>query len=65
MPIKLAASILFISLLMYLSNISLVLGGKTAFGLPNLTPFSFAILIPSACLYFILVLSFSATKLNT
>lgn len=40
---------------MYFFNISLVLDGKTTLGLPNSTPFSFAILIPSACLCFILL----------
>ena len=47
-PINLVASILVNFLLIYLSNILMVLGGRIAFGLPNLTPFSFAILIPSA-----------------
>ena len=52
-PIIDAASVLVISWLIYLSNISLVLGGVTTLDLPNQTPFSFAVLIPSVCLSFI------------
>ena len=54
-PIIEAASVFVISCFIYLSKIQSVLGGVTTLGLPNLTPFSFAILIPSACLYAILV----------
>ena len=52
-PINLAAKMLVNSLLIYLSNILIVLCGRVAFGLPNLTPFSFAILI----IYVIMVYS--------
>ncbi len=59
MPLKIsisdATSVFVISCFIYLSKIQSVLGGVTTLGLPNLTPFSFAILIPSACLYAILV----------
>lgn len=41
---------------MYFFNISLVLDGKIILGIPNLTPFSLTILIPSACLCLILFL---------
>lgn len=42
-----------------------MLEGVVARGLPNLTPFSFAIRIPSACRSLILFLSFLATNDNT
>lgn len=64
-PISDAASVFVVSWFIYLSNISLVLGGVTTFGLPNLIPFSFAILIHSIFLCLIFALSFSATNDNT
>ena len=54
-PISDVASVFVILCFIYLSKIKSVLGGVTTLDLPNLTPFSFAILIPSACLYAILV----------
>jgi len=54
-PISDAALVFVISCFIYLFKIQSVLGGVITVGLPNLTPFSFAILVPSACLYAILV----------
>ena len=54
-----------ISLFLYFNDTSSKFLGIIAFGLPKVIPFSFAILIPSACLCLIFSLSFWATKLKT
>lgn len=64
-PIREVASVFVISCFIYLSSTSLVLGGVDTFGLPNLTLFSFVILIPSACFCLKFALSFYATNDNS